>query len=268
MLEILEFSFFQNALMAGFLVSIACAIIGSLMMINRLFSMAGSITHGAFGGIGIAFYFSLPIFLSTSIFTLFIALLIAYLSKKYKYKDDNIIAVIWAFGMAIGIILVDLSPKYGNDLLAYLFGGILSVYSVDLYIMTFIDILFLTLIFCFYRQFEAISFDIEFAKICGINTNFFYYLLIAMMAFCIVICIKLIGLILVIALLSIPSFIAYCWAKKLGIMMIISFILSFLFCIIGLFISYIFDLSAGACIILSACAGFCVNLMIVKFSKR
>ena len=268
MLEILEFSFFQNALLAGILASLACGIIGSLMMINRLFSMAGGITHGAFGGIGIAFYFSLPIFLSTSIFTLFIAFLIAYLSKKYKNKDDNIIAVIWAFGMALGIILIDLSNKYGNDLMAYLFGGILSVSNDDLYIISFINIVFLILIFCFYRQFEAISFDEEFTRICGINTNFFYYLLIAMISFCIVICIKLIGLILVIALLSIPSFIAYCWAKKLGIMMIISSLLSACFCIIGLFVSYEFDLSAGACIILIACIGFCINLFLTRFLKR
>lgn len=264
MLEILSFSFFQNAINGAILVSIACGLVGSLIMINRLFSMAGGITHGAFGGIGVAFYFSLPILLSTSIFTLFLALMVAFLTQHYQNRSDSIIAVIWAFGMAVGIILIDLSPGYNTDLMAYLFGSILSVSSSDLWLMGFIDVIFILLLLCFYRQFEALSFDAEFAKVKGVNTSFFHYLLIAMMAFCIVICIRLVGLILVMALLSIPSFIAENFTKKLSSMMILASILSMIFCVIGLFISYYFNLASGACIIAVACFGFLINL-IFKF---
>lgn len=267
MLELLSFDFFQNALLAAFLVSIACGVIGALIMVNRLFSMAGGITHGAFGGIGIAFYFSLPILLSTSIFTLFLAFLLAFLSKHYEHRSDSIIAVIWAFGMALGVVLIDLSPGYQSDLMAYLFGSILAVSKSDLLLMGCIDsgvVLFLML---FYRQFEALSFDREFSKTKGINTSFFYYLLIAMMSLCIVICIRLVGLILVMALLSIPSFIAENFTKNLGQMMILSTFLSMIFCVLGLVLSSYLNLASGACIIILACVGFALNLGFRVFGK-
>lgn len=264
MLELLSFSFFQNAIFAALLVSIACGIIGVLVMINRLFSMAGGITHGAFGGIGIAFYFSLPILLSTSIWTLFLAVCLAYLNKYYKHRSDTIIAVIWAFGMALGIILIDLSPGYNTDLMAYLFGSILAVSINDLWLMGGINLLIIALIVCFYRQFEALSFDEEFAKVKGVPTSFFHYLLIAMMAFCIVISIRIVGLILVIALLSIPSFIAENFTKKLGSMMIVSAILSMIFCVLGLVLSYYLNLTSGACIIAVACLAFAINFILNK----
>ncbi|MGH2267697.1 metal ABC transporter permease [Campylobacter taeniopygiae] len=268
MFEIFHFTIFQNALFAAILVSIACGIIGTLIMINRLFSMAGGITHGAFGGIGVAFYFSLPILLSTSIFTLILAFIVAFLVKHYEHRSDSIIAVIWAFGMAIGIILIDLSPSYNTDLMAYLFGNILAVENEDLYLMGLIDGVVIFLMLLFYRQFEAISFDAEFAKVRGINTNFFHYLLIALMAFCICISIRLVGLILIIALLSIPSFIAENFSKKLSFIMILASFLSMIFCLGGLLLSYYFDLSSGACIIIVACFGFLINLGVKIVCKR
>lgn len=256
MFEILHYSFFQNALIAALLVSVACGIIGSLVMINRLFSMAGGITHAAFGGIGIAFYFALPVLLSVGVFTLFLALIVAFLSQKYPHRSDSIIAVIWAFGMAFGLILIDLSAGYQSDVMAYLFGSILALSSEDLWLMFGVDIAFILLVVCFYRQFVAISFDKEFALLRGVNVNFFYYLLIAMIAFCIVICIRAVGLILIIALLSVPCFIAENFAKRLGTMMILSCFLSVIFCLVGLCISYVFNLSGSASIIMVACFGF------------
>lgn len=267
MLELFEFSFFQNALLASLLISIACAIVGCLIMINRLFSMAGGITHGAFGGVGLAFYFSLPVFASTLGFTLFLALIIAFLAKHYPHRSDNFIAVIWAFGMAFGLILIDLSQGYKSDLMAYLFGSILAISSEDLWLMAGVDLAFILLVLCFYRQFVAISFDQEFAQTKGIATNAFYYLLIFMIAFCIVICIRVVGLILIIALLSIPCFIAENFTKKLGSMIGLAFILSLTFCLIGLFASYIFNLSSGASIIMIACLGFVIALMFKAFTK-
>lgn len=264
MLEVFSFGFFQNALIAALLVSIACGLIGSLIMVNRLFSIAGGITHGAFGGIGIAFYFSLPVLLSTTLFTLILALLTAFLTQKYPSRSDNIIAVIWAFGMAFGLILVDLAPGYKSDLMTYLFGSILTVSSEDLWLMGCIDSIFIILIVCCYRQFEAISFDSQFAKLKGIPVNLFYYLLIIMMAFCIVISIRVVGLILIIALLSIPCFIAEYYTKRLGSMMCVSSLLSGIFCLVGLALSYHFNLTSGASIIIVACTGFIIFLMLSK----
>lgn len=262
--EILHYSFFQNALIAALLVSIACGIIGSLVMINRLFSMAGGITHAAFGGIGIAFYFSLPVLASVGGFTLALALLVAFLSKHYPHRSDSIIAVIWAFGMALGLILIDMSAGYQSDMMSYLFGSILALSNTDLWLMFGIDALFIVLVVCFYRQFVAISFDKEFALLRGVSVNFFYYLLIAMIAFCVVICIRAVGLILIIALLSVPCFIAERYTKRLGAMMILSCFLSALFCVAGLWVSYALDLSGSASIIMVACVGFVISLFFKK----
>lgn len=261
MVEILTFEFFQNAILASVLVSIACGIIGSLIMINRLFSMAGGITHAAFGGIGIAFYFGLPLFVSTSLFTLFIGFLVAFLTQHKPHRSDSIIAVIWAFGMALGLILLDLTPGYKSDIMAYLFGSILAISKQDLNIMLISDCIFALLILLFYRQFEAISFDRDFAQTKGVATTFFHYLLIAMIAFCIVICIKAVGLILVIALLSIPCFIAETFTKKLGSMMLVASCLSLLFCLVGLTLSYYANLTSSAMIIMVACVGFTLCLL-------
>ncbi|TQR60656.1 metal ABC transporter permease [Campylobacter troglodytis] len=261
MLDILSYSFFQNALLGAFLVSIACGIMGSLIMINRLFSMAGGITHAAFGGIGIAFYFSLPILASVSSFTLLVALLVAWLSQNYPHRSDSIIAVIWAFGMAFGLILVDLSAGYQSDIMAYLFGSILAVSSADLWLLIIADLVFILLVACFYKQFVAISFDKEFASLRGVAVGFFYYLLIIMMAFCIVVCIRAVGLILIIALLSVPCFIAEACTKRLWAMMIIACVLSAIFCISGLFLSYVLNLSGSASIIIVACLGFFLTVL-------
>ncbi|MCW1360481.1 metal ABC transporter permease [Campylobacter sp. US33a] len=267
MFEILQHNFFQNAIIAAILVSIACGIIGSFVMINRLFSMAGGITHGAFGGIGIALYFGLSVLLSTGIFTLILAFLVAFLTRHYQNRSDSIIAVIWAFGMAFGLILIDLSPGYNTDLMAYLFGNILTVSNEDLYLMAFVDMIFILIILAFFRQFEVLSFDIEFAKLRGVNTTLFYYILIAMIAFCIVISIRVVGLILVIALLSIPCFIAEHFTKRLGSLIILSVFLSMIFCVLGLIFSVSFNLSSGPSIIGIACCGFFLCLC-MKFFKN
>ncbi|MGI0439735.1 metal ABC transporter permease [Helicobacter himalayensis] len=267
MLEILEFSFFQNALLCAVLTSIACGIVGALAMINRLISLAGGITHGAFGGIGVAFYFGLPLLLSVSIWTLLLALFLGFIMQRYPNRSENIIAVIWAFGMAFGLILLDLTPGYKSDIMGYLFGSILAIAPSDLVLLGVCDGVFIVLILCFYRQFEALSFDFEFTKLQGVNARAFYYLFIIMIAFCIVLSIRVVGLILVIALLSIPCFIAENFTKRLGSMIFCSILLSAFFCISGLFVSYFYNLTSGASIIIIASIAFGICVALKSFYK-
>ena len=198
-------------------------------------------------------------------FTLALALLVAFLSKRYPHRSDSIIAVIWAFGMAFGLILIDMSAGYQSDIMAYLFGSILAVSSEDLWALFIADIVFVFLVIIFYKQFVAISFDKEFALLRGVAVNFFYYLLIIMIALCIVVCIRAVGLILIIALLSVPCFIAESYTKRLKAMMILSCLLSAFFCVLGLCVSYALNLSGSASIIMVACVGFALALL---FKKR
>jgi len=268
MLDILSFDFIQNAIIAGLLVSFASGIIGSLIVVNRMVFLAGGIAHTSYGGIGLAVYFGLPIFLGASLFAVLAALLMAIITLNQRDKIDTFIGLIWAVGMAIGIILVDLTPGYNVDLMSYLFGSILAVSSDDLTYMSVLLTAIITIITLFYREILAVSYDSEYAKLRGINVKFFYTLILVLSALTVVIAIKVVGLILVIALLTIPIYIAERLSNSLGMMMFIAGILSSVFTLTGLLFSYEFDLTSGASIILVSAACLILFLLINKVVKK
>jgi zinc transport system permease protein len=255
MLDMFEYQFIQNAFIAGILVSMTTGIIGSLVVTNRIVFLAGGIAHTAYGGIGLAIYFGLSIFFGATVFAVAAAILLAYLTYENKERSDTIIGLIWALGMAIGVILVDLTPGYNVDLMSYLFGSILAVSSADTLYMLFVLLLVVGSIFLFYKQFLAISYDSFFASLQGVNVKFFYAFLLVLSALSIVISIRVVGLILVIALLTIPVYIAERLSSSLLSMMVISSLISTFFTTLGLFISYTYDLTSGATIIIVASLG-------------
>jgi len=263
-LEALQYEFVQNALMAGILISIAAGIIGSLVIVNRITFLAGGIAHSSYGGIGIAVYFGIPVLLGATLFSVFVAVLIAALTLNDKKRIDSIIGIMWATGMAIGIVLVDLTPGYNVDLMSYLFGSIIAVPQSDIWYMLGLDVVIVSLVLFFYREFLAISYDSEFAKLRGINIKFFYTLLLIMAALTVVAAIKVVGLILVIALLTIPTYIAEIFSNTLSKMMILSCLFAMMFTLGGLSVSYLYDISSGASIILVAV----LFLLLVKLFKR
>jgi len=268
MLEILSYEFIQNAILAGLLVSIASGIIGSLIVVNRMVFLAGGIAHTSYGGIGLAVYFGLPIFLGASVFAVAAALLMAIITLNQRDKIDTFIGLIWAVGMAIGIIFVDLTPGYNVDLMSYLFGSILAVSSDDLTYMSILLTVIIIIVTLFYREILAVSYDSQYAKLRGINVKFFYTLILVLSALTVVIAIKVVGLILVIALLTIPIYIAEKLSNSLGIMMIISGILSSIFTLVGLWFSYQFDVTSGASIILISAVSLILFLIISKVLKK
>lgn len=265
MLDILQFDFMVNAIIAGILVSIASGIIGSLIVVNRMVFLAGGIAHTAYGGIGIAIYFSLPIFLGASVFSVLAALLIAFVTINQKQNLDIFIGLIWAVGMAIGIILVDLSPGYNVDLISYLFGSILAVSNFDLIYMSGLLLFIILIILKYYRQILAVSYDRSYASLRGINIKFFYTLILVLSALSIVMAIKVVGLILVIALLTIPIYISQNLSSSLALMMLISGILSSFFTLLGLYLSFTYDLTSGASIIIVSAIFLILYLIFKKF---
>lgn len=264
MLEILEYDFIQNALIAGILISIAAGIMGSLVVVNKITFLTGGIAHSSYGGIGIAIYLGLPVLFGATVFAVITAIIIAILTLNNRNRADAIIGMMWAFGMAIGIIFVDLTPGYNVDLMSYLFGSIIAVSSDDILYMGILDIFIVLIVAFFYKEILAVSYDSEFAKLRGINTNFFYTLILVLASLCVVAAIKAVGLILVIALLTIPTYLAEAFSNKLSQMMIISSIFACIFTLSGLMISYFYDISSGASIIISAV----VILTLVKLVKR
>ena len=265
MSDILHFEFMQYALYAALIVSFICGIIGTLIVINRMVFIAGGIAHGSYGGIGLALFLGISPLLGASLFALVLGGIMAYLTHRNNTRLDSLIGVLWAFGMAFGIIMTDLTPGYNVDLMSYLFGAILSVSLEDLYGMGSILALILVFVLVFYRQLIAMSFDAKFAKLRGVDTELLYTLLILIVALSVVMSIRAVGLILVIALLTIPPYIAEKFTASIAGMMTLSSFLALVFCGIGLLLSYHFNLSAGASIILVATSAFLLQL---PFKKR
>ncbi len=263
MLEVLQYDFIQNALIAGVLISIAAGIIGSLVVVNKITFLTGGIAHSSYGGIGLAIYLGLPVLFGATVFAVLTAVIIAIITLNNRNRIDAIIGMMWASGMAIGIIFVDLTPGYNVDLMSYLFGSIIAVSNDDLIYMTALDIFIVSTVVFFYKQILAVSYDSEFATLRGINIKFFYTLILILAALCVVAAIKAVGLILVIALLTIPTYLAESFASRLSTMMVISSILATIFTILGLVVSYIYDISSGASIIMVAV----VILAFVKLLK-
>jgi zinc transport system permease protein len=261
MMDALAYEFIQNALIAGVLVSLASGIIGSLIVVNRMVFLAGGIAHTAYGGIGLAVYFGLPIFLGASLFALFAALIIAFITLHHRDRMDTFIGLMWAVGMALGVVLIDLTPGYNVDLMSYLFGSILAVSREDLYFMGLLLGGIISIMTLRYRDILAVSYDSEYAALRGINVKFFYTLILVLSALTVVVAIKVVGLILVIALLTIPVYIAEKLSSTLYMMMILSGIFSSIFTLLGLWFSYTFDIASGASIILVSALSLFVFLL-------
>jgi len=268
MLDALHFEFMRHALMAGLLASVICGIMGTLVVANRIVFLSGGIAHAAYGGIGLAFYLGLPYLVGTIGFSLAAGLVMAAVTLRARHRADTIIGVIWAVGMAIGIILLDLTPGYNVDLMSYLFGSILTVPAADLWVMLGTGIIVTGFVAIFYKDLLTLSYDEEFARIRGVPVHTLYFALIGLLAVTIVMVIQVVGLILVIALLTIPPFIVEKYAQSLFQMMVGSSVLGAVFTVAGLWLSYAFDLTSGATIILVAGAAFFIALLAERWLVR
>ncbi|MBP8645418.1 MAG: metal ABC transporter permease [Syntrophobacteraceae bacterium] len=268
MIEAFQFEFMRNALLAGLLASIACGMIGTLVVVNRIVFISGGIAHAAYGGVGLAVFFNFSPLVGAGGFSLIISLLMAAVTIRNKQRADTIIGVLWAVGMALGIILIDLTSGYKVDLMSYLFGSILTVSTFDVLLTVAVDIAVIGVISFFYNDFLALSFDEEFALAVGVPIRLLYFLLLAMIAVSVVMVIRVVGLILVIALLTIPPYIAELYCGSLRSMMVFSILLSCLFTLMGLWISYTYNLTSGATIIMVAAVCFFLALLVDHLAHR
>jgi zinc transport system permease protein len=261
MLEALQFEFMRNALLAGVLASIMCGVIGTFVVVNRIVFISGGIAHAAYGGIGLAFFFGFSYLLGILGFSLLISVVMAAVSLKTKQRADTIIGVLWAVGMAMGVILLDLKPGYNVDLMSYLFGSILTVPASDLWLMLVLNGLVVLTVTYFYHDLVSLSYDEDFAQVRGVPVRILYFLLMAMIALSVVMIIQVVGLIMVIALLTIPPYIAEKYSGSLLEMIIYSILLNIFFTTVGLWLSYSFNLTSGASIIMVAATCFFISIV-------
>jgi len=261
MFEALQFEFMRNALLAGVLVSIACGIIGSYVVVNRTVFISGGIAHAAYGGIGLGYFLGVEPMWAAIPFSLIAAVIMGFVQHRTRQYADTLIGVLWAIGMALGIIFIDLTHGYAPDLMSYLFGSILAVPKSSVLAMFVLDVVIILLFYVFYKEFLAISFDEEFARVLNVSVEPFYFLQLGLTALTVVITMRVVGLIMVIALLTIPAAISLQFTTKLHHTMILSAILGAVFTFIGLYLSYIFDLTSGATIIMVAGVSFLLAML-------
>jgi zinc transport system permease protein len=245
-------AFLQHALAAGVLASIACGIVGSYVVVKRIGYLAGGVAHTALGGMGIAYFLGKSPIGGALIAALLAALIIGWVSLRFRQHEDTIIGALWAVGMAVGILFISRTPGYNVDLMSYLFGNILMVSREDLLLMAGLDGVIVALVWLFRKQFLAVCFDEEFARLRGVPVDVFYLGLLLIVALTVVILIQVVGLILVLALLTLPAAIAGQYTRTLAAMMLTATLLGVVFSGTGLALSYEPDLPAGATIILLA----------------
>ena len=248
-MELLQYTFFQHALIGSLLASIVCGLIGTYIVTRRLVFISGGLTHASFGGIGIGLYTGISPILSAAVFAVISAFGVEWLSKRKDMREDSAIAVFWTLGMALGIIFTFLSPGFAPDLSAYLFGNILTITWSDITLLACLAIGLSLFFTCYLRPIIYIAFDREFARSQGIPVQLFEYLLMMCIALTIVACLRMVGIVLVISLLTIPQKTANLFAYRFHHIIWLSISIAYMSCLGGLLISFYLNVPSGAAII-------------------
>ncbi len=259
MYDFLQYEFIQRALITAVLVSIVCGVVGSYVVIKRIVSLSGAISHAAFGGVGLGYFLTVNPVLAAIPFSIASAMIIGGVEKKVKISADTAMGILWSVGMALGVIFINLTPGYAPDLFSYLFGDILTVSNSDLLIMLILDLIIITTVYLFRREFLSVSFDEEFSTVIGLPSLPIYMLLLALVALSVVVLMKVVGIILLIALFTIPAAISKQYTHNLTRLMILATTISIILSALGILISYIFNLASGATIVMVLAAAFLIS---------
>jgi len=261
-------SFLQQALLAGLLASLGCGLVGPFVVVKRIAFLAGGIAHSVLGGMGAAVYFGFDPLLGALGAAVLSALIIGAVRLTWRTREDTMIGALWAVGMATGILFISRTPGYATDLMSFLFGNMLLVPARELWFMAALDLVLLATVMLCYRQFVAVAFDEEFARLRGVPVTFFYLLLLVLVAVTVVLMIQVVGLILVIALLTLPAAAAGQWTRSLAGMMLTAMLLGAALTSGGLALSYGPDLPAGPTIVLLAGAVYLISAVASGLAAR
>ena len=267
-MDILQYTFFQNALIGAFLASILCGMIGTYIVTRRLVFISGGITHASFGGIGIGVFAGFNPILSAMVFAILSAFGVQWVSKKKDVRKDSAIAMFWTLGMSVGIICCFLTPGFMPDLPSFLFGSILAIDSIDLWILGGLTLIVALLFTCLLRPIQSIAFDSTFARSQHLPVSILEYVMMALIAMTIVATLKMVGIVLALSLLTIPQMTANLFAFSYKRMIWTSIILGWIDCILGLYISYLLNVPSGATIIFTSIIVFAIAKTIKAIMER
>lgn len=266
--DLLSYTFFQNALLGSLFACIACGMIGTYVVVRRLVFISGGITHASLGGIGMGFFFGWNPILSAMIFSILSAFGIEWLSSRQEVREDSAIGTFWSLGMAVGIIFIYLKPGFAPNLNDYLFGNILTITRVDIMWLAILSVVLFIVFAMFRREILYAAFDSDFAKTRNLPVNLIKYAMMAFMAITIVLSIRLVGIVLLLSILTVPQMTANLFTANFVKMIWLSVIIGFVGCILGLFLSAVLDVPSGVFIIFTQIVIFLLLRFFVKVRDR
>ena len=247
--NIFEYDFLTNAFIASILSGITCGIVGSYIVTRRIVFLSSGITHASFGGLGIALYAGIDPLLGALTFASASSIGIEFASRRGSIREDSVVGIIWSMGMAIGALFMSLRPGYATDLTSYLFGNILLVTPQNIIWLSILTVVLIIGSIIWLRRLMYITFDEEYAKSQGINTTRVAYIMAVVIAISIVLSIKVMGIILLLSLITIPTVIANDITKDFKMISPLSAIIAVVGNIAGFILSYEYDIPTGSCII-------------------
>ncbi len=270
-----DFAFLRHALLAGLAASVACGVVGSFVVTRRITAVAGGLAHAVLGGMGLAYWLQtaqgvawLHPLHGALVFALLGALILGVVEARGSERADTAISALWAVGMAVGVVFLFQSPGYKVDLMSYLFGNIMLVDPLALKLLLALDALILVVVWLFYHQLVACSFDAEFARLRGLNVDGWSTLLLVLVALTVVSLVYVVGIVMVIALLSLPAAAAGRFTARLSVMMATATVLSVISTTAGLALSFHWDLPTGAVVILVAAAIYLAAVVVQRRPVR
>ncbi|MDR3340834.1 MAG: metal ABC transporter permease [Candidatus Symbiothrix sp.] len=267
-MDLLQYTFFQHALLGSLFICIACGIVGSYIVARRLVFISGGITHASFGGLGLGFYLGINPILSALLFAVASAFGVEWLSKKQGVREDSAIAAFWALGMALGVICIFMTPGYTPNISAYLFGNILTITLSDIWFAGILAVSLIVIFILFYKPILYTAFDREFAQTQGVKTGWIERLMMLAIAVSIVASIRLIGIMLLMSSLTVPQMTANLFTSRLKKIILYAILIGTAGCISGLFLSYYLNVPSGAAIIFVQVLFFLFCKTLYFFVKR
>lgn len=249
MLELFQYTFFQNAVAGSLLASVICGIIGTYIVTKRLVFISGGITHASLGGIGIGLYSGISPVMAASLFSIFSGIGIEWLSQKKGMREDSAIAMFWTFGMSVGIIFSYLTPGYVPELTTYLFGNIIRINSSDLIFMAILAVVIIAFFTVFRNTIISIAFDETYAASSGLPVKLFKYIMIILISLSVVACIRISGIVLTLSMMTIPINTASLFTHKYTKIIWLSILAGIISCIGGLAGAFYYNIPSGTSII-------------------
>lgn len=267
-MEIFGYDFFRNALIGMLLLSVASAVIGTYIVTRRLVSISGGVTHACFGGLGLGYFLGWNPVLMAAVFAVASSLGVQWMSRRHRVREDSAIAVIWALGMAVGTLFIFLTPGYVPELNAFLFGNVLTITKADLWAFGAYTVVLLLFFACFFRKIVICAFDPDFATVRHLPVGFITTVMTVLVAVCIVLTIRLVGVMLLMSMLALPQMIAETFCHRFKSMMWLSIAVSMGCCVCGLMLGVVVDVPCSALIVLTMTGVYIITRVYAFVMRR